>query len=287
MTRTIGRRCVPVFLAGIVFSVTASTMLAQDENSDEAEGAARRPSAPSGGRPLDVERLLQTMEEKMELTQAQWDDIDAFARDFEEKMEQSREEAKDSIEEQREQMRQLMQERADARESGDEEREREVRERLRNLRPRDFRSEHEEALIKNISEVLEEEQQKDFRAIVQSIRNPAMDPERVKKNPSLLRRAVMQVDLDEEQRQQLDELFQNYWAERREASPSDQQAMDDLALDFYEKVVELLDEEQRKQLESKMSGPSVAPGAGAPTQRPGSDQDGEEQAEPPQRGADD
>jgi hypothetical protein len=106
-----------------------------------------------------------------------------------------------------------------------------------------------------------------------------MDPERVKKNPSLLRRAVMQVELDEQQREQLDEMFQSYWQERREVSPSDQQAMDELALDFYDKVIEMLDEEQRKQLESKMTGAGV--GAGAPTQKPDSSQDSEERPEQP------
>lgn len=274
--RLAGRYFAGLFVVALMAAALPPTW-AQDQEPGNEQGDAgdadqqRRPAPATGNRPLDVERLLQTMEERMELSGQQWDDIDAIVHEYEQKMEEARNEAKNSLEDQREMMRNLMQERAEARQSGDEEREREIREKLRNLRPTDFRQQHEEELIKNITEVLDEEQVREFRSIVQSMRNPAMDPERVKKNPSLLRRAVMQLDLDQQQREELDEMFQNYWQDRREVSPSDREAMDNLALDFYDSVVELLNEEQRAQLESKMTG--VGADAGMPTRAPGRGQD--------------
>lgn len=261
MPRTRFSRFIPALLAGTFLMAVAHAAIAQDQADDQSQDAQRRPRPAHSARPIDVDKLLQTMEDRMDLSGAQWDDVDAAVRDFDASMERQKEDAKATLEDQREQMRTLMQERVEARQSGDEEREREIMDKLRNLRPTDFRSELEETLIKNISDVLDDGQRRDFQKIVQAMRNPAMDPDRVKKNPSLLRRAVLQLELDQTQREKLDELFQNYWQDRREVSPSDREAMDNLALDFYDAVVDMLDEDQRQQLDSKMSGFAEPPAA--------------------------
>jgi len=249
------RRCLCGCVLGVAFAWALTAAPAQTPPDQKGDQPVQE-AAQARGRaaPLNLDQLFPAMEEKLELTAEQKEDIQHLIQEHRQKAQEAQASREAELNEQREMMRQLLQERMEAREAGDKEREKEILDKLRELRPGNVTQELEDELVKNISEVLDEQQREQFLVIVHRMRYPAEDPARLRTNPSLLRRAVMRLGLDESQRAEIEELFQGYWTQMRDDQPQDQQARDEMALRFYEQVMQVLTKEQKAELEKNPLG---------------------------------
>lgn len=251
LNRLLRSVAVTVLLVG-----AGSSALAQapdDPRPDRSRDWASR----MGGRqaPLNIERLVEAVKEQLEVSEEQLAEIRELADEYNQRLEDERHKMQENLDEQREQMRELFEEKMAARRAHDSEREKEIEEQINALRPKNLRQELEQEFISRVEEILDEGQREQFRTLVTRMRNPGLDPARLRTNPSLLRTAVTRLDLDEQQRVEIDELWTGYWQEVRELDPTDRQGRDQLAVDFYERVTELLTEEQNEQLKSNPLGP--------------------------------
>ena len=226
---------------------------ADDEQADESRDARRGPPAEVKermGRPsrtMRLDRLERMMKKKLELDSDQEYDLEQLFEERRETYQEEIEESRGDRDAQREMMRDVIEQMREARDSGDEQRMQDLRESMRDMRSGQKVDEITDEFVEEVEELLDEEQAEQFHELLSRLEPGTMRADTARKNPQLFYRHVKRLDLDDEQREELEGLFEGVKEELRDRG-SDPEDRDEISARFHEEVMELLSDEQKTQL---------------------------------------
>lgn len=231
-----------------------------EEMGDEDESAAGdvemrvRPERPEGRdkktrgpKTYNLDRLERQMKKDLDLDEEQAEEIEQLFEERREAYVQELAEQKDRMREQREKMGELLERAREARRSGDQEVEREISDEIRALHEAVRVEQVNEEFLQQLEEQLYENQIEPFRKMAAQGRPGSDLIEAARQRPGLLRRYVLRLNLEDDTRQELQELYEEILEEMRSGDLSHQERQEQ-ASEFYEQVMELLSEEEKARL---------------------------------------
>jgi len=231
-----------------------------EEMGDEDESTAgdiemrvrpERPGDPErktrGPKSYNLDRLERQMKKDLDLDEEQTEEIERLFEERREAYVQELAEQKDRMREQREKMGELLEQAREARRSGDHEVEREISDEIRALHEAVRVEQVNDEFLQQLEEQLYENQIEPFRKMAAQGRPGSDLIEAARQRPGLLRRYVLRLNLEDDKRQRLQELYEEVLEEMRSGDLSHQERQEQ-ASEFYEQVMELLSEEEKARL---------------------------------------
>jgi hypothetical protein len=225
-----------------------------ERRADLAKRAEERQAAQersASRRTYELDRLERAMKRELDLDDEQLEVIEGL---FEERREEYLEEManrKNQVRTSREQMRELLEKIRKARQEGDREAEREVTRNIRAMHDSVRVDQVSEDFIGQIEDQLYDEQIALFRKLVARGRPGADLQEAARTRPGLLRRYVLRLNLDEDTRAEIEELYREVREEMRSGN-LDYMERADRAVEFHDKVMDLLSDEEKAKLAKQM-----------------------------------
>lgn len=222
-----------------------------DENPERDVDRPRpeRPNPPRdrGPKTYNLDRLERAMKKELDLDEDQIEIIDDL---FEQRRAEYAEELagqKDRMYEQREKMGEFLEKIREARRTGDRQTEEEINDQIRLLHESVRVEQITDEFLEDLEKELYEDQIETFRRISAMGRSRPNLQEAARQRPGMLKRYVMRLDLDEYTSADIDELYEDVQEDMRSGRLSVAERKE-LANEFYEQVMELLDEEQKARL---------------------------------------
>jgi hypothetical protein len=222
-----------------------------DEN-HEGDMERRRQERPDrrrdrGPKTYNLDRLERAMKKELDLDEEQIEIIEDL---FEQRRAEYAEELagqKDRMYEQREKMGEFLEKIREARRTGDRETEEEINDQIRTLHESVRVAQISDEFLEDLEKELYEDQIETFRRISTIGRSRPNLQEAARQRPGMLKRYVMRLDLDEYTSADIEELYEEVQEDMRSGRLPVAERKE-LANEFYEQVMELLDEDQKARL---------------------------------------
>ncbi|UCG31573.1 MAG: hypothetical protein JSU68_07885, partial [Phycisphaerales bacterium] len=200
-----------------------------------------------GPRTYNLDRLERAMKKELDLDE---DQVEIIEELFEQRRVEYAEElagTKDRMYEQREKMGEFLEKIREARRAGDRETEEEVNEQIRALHETVRVEQISDEFIEALERELYEDQIEKFRQISTIGRSRPNLQEAARQRPGMLKRYVTRLDLDEDTSAEIEELYEGVQEDMRSGGLSVAERKE-RANEFYEQVMELLDEDDKARL---------------------------------------
>jgi hypothetical protein len=206
-----------------------------------------------GSKTYNLDRLERSMKKELDLDEDQTEAIEEL---FEQRREEYAEElsgTKDRMSDQREQMSEFLERIREARRSGDREAEKEINEQIRELHNNIRVEQVTEEFLAALEKELYEEQIEKFRKIAKVGRSSRDLGEAARQRPGMLKRYVMRLNLDDDTKDEIEGLYEEVQEEMRSGQLTLSERREK-AGEFYDAVMEMLDDEQKAQLNKFLGG---------------------------------
>ena len=238
--------------------IETQQMSEPDEGESDAEEAATKKRASRFKRPVrttNLDRLETLMKRELELDEYQIEEIERLFEIRREEYEEELHEQKTDLAEgeARERMQEMLMRMREARDDEDQETMREISQTIRNWHTNRRVVQVTDEFAALVEEQLEEEQIERFRRFLAKGRPGAERERAIKTNPGMLRRYVLRLRPDDDQREAMEELYNEFRTELRNGIPTKDER-EEMAADFYEQVMELLDDDQKVMLKKYVGG---------------------------------
>jgi hypothetical protein len=200
-----------------------------------------------GPRTVNLDRLERAMKKDLDLDEDQLEAIEAL---FDERRAEYAEELaaqKDRMYQQREKMGEFLEQIREARRNGDREAEEEINDQIRTLQDSVRVEQITDEFLQALENELYEDQIEKFHRISAIGRSRPNLQEAVRERPGMLKRYVTRLDLDEDTSDQIEQLYEDVQEDMRSGQLSVAERRE-RANEFYEQVMELLDQNQKARL---------------------------------------
>lgn len=222
---------------------------ASDATEDRELDRKRKRRADRAVRTVNLDRLETLMKRELDLDEDQIEEIEELFEhrrtEYAVELEESRESAMGQTS--TEQMRDLLLRMREARDARDQDTMREITESIRGMHLSHRVEQVSDEFATEIEELLDEDQIEKFRRFLAKGRPGAEREASLRKNPPMLRRYVMRLQPTDEQREELQELYGELREEYR-AGDLTLAERDEIGAEFYDDVMELLDDDQKTRL---------------------------------------
>lgn len=220
-----------------------------DATEDRELDRKRKRRADRAVRTVNLDRLETLMKREIHLDEDQLEAIEELFEDrraeYRVELEESRESAQGQTS--TDQMRDMLLRMREARDARDQETMREITESIRGMHLAHRVEQVSDDFATEIEELLDEDQIEKFRRFLAKGRPGAEREASLRKNPPMLRRYVMRLQPTDQQREGLQELYGELREEYRTGDLTLAER-EEIAGEFHDDVMELLDEDQKTRL---------------------------------------